>query len=138
MNVQTGRNAVTIDFNKALDILCDAMRGYKVVHRYSSKVQWSFKFEKGARQYDPIDLLYMHLFQTEKAEFHIEYNALKKLGMSSDTVLVLAQLSNGVHRNLKGCLGEHYAGEKTRIRTANRHQIQIRYMGCRCMNSCTE
>jgi hypothetical protein len=88
------------------------MHGYKVVHRYANTVQWSFKFEKGARQYDPVDLLYMHLFQTEKAPFNVEYNELKRFGMTSDTVLVLAQLSNGVHRNLTGWLGEHYAGRK--------------------------
>jgi hypothetical protein len=103
----------TIEFSDALNILCDAMRGYKVIPRYSHRVTWSFKFEKGAKQYDPVDILYMHLFQTEKAaEFHIEYNSLKKLGMSSDTVLVLAQLSNGVHRTIIGTLGEHYGRRK--------------------------
>ena len=123
MLVQTGRNVATIDYTTALNILCDAMAGYKVIHRYSGKVTWSFKFEKGARQYDPVDLLYMHLFQTEKAEFHIEYNALKKLGMSSDTVLVLAQLSNGVYRQLVGSWGEHY--ERRRIEFTERTGINV-------------
>lgn len=114
----------TIEFIDACNILVTAMHPYKVVHRYSHRVPWSFKFEKGAKQYDTVDVLFMHLFQTEKAaEFHIEYNSLKKLGMSSDTVLVLAQLSNGVHKRFIGTLGEHY--ERRRKEFTERTGIRV-------------
>lgn len=108
MHAQTGRKEATISFSKACDILKEAMVGYKIIHRYSHRIEWSFKFEKRARQYCPVDLLYMHLFQMEKAaEFHKEYNALSKL-MSTSDIIVLAQLSNGVFRKFQGTYREHY------------------------------
>jgi hypothetical protein len=124
MNVQTARNGVTIEFSEACDLLVKAMDGYKVIPRYSHRIPWSFKFEKGTKQYDPIDLLYMYLFQKEKpAMFHWEYNELHRIGMSIDTILVLAQLSNGVHRRLIGALGEHY--ERRRIEFTSRTGIKV-------------
>jgi hypothetical protein len=116
--------AEKINFTAALNILCDAMRGYKVIPRYSHRIPWSFKFEKGTKQYDPIDVLYMHLFQTKKAEaFHTEYNSLCKVGMTADTVIVLAQLSNGVFKKVRGPLREHY--ERRRAEFESRTGIKV-------------
>jgi len=95
----------SITFERACLELADAVRDgkFKVIHRYAPHVSWSFKFEKGIKIYDPIDVLYLYTFQTERLkEFHLMFNELRKHGFETRTLLYLLQLSNGLWKIMQG------------------------------------
>jgi len=104
-----------ITFERACFELADAVRDgkYKVIHRYANSVPWSFKFEKGVKIYDPIEVLYLHTFQTERPrEFHIMFNSLVKQGFQIQSLLYLLQLSNGLWKIMQGVERLRYLNAK--------------------------
>jgi hypothetical protein len=87
----------------------------QVIHRYSNSIPWSFKFERRSKQYDPVDILYMSVFQTQSAPFNIEVAKLVNQGYDLDTLITLAQLSNGVWKRTQGTLRERYITAKIKF-----------------------
>lgn len=82
-------------FVEACELIRDIVstHKYRVVHRYRYDIPWSFKFEKGARQYDTIDILYMHhLGKPKPMPMH---GMIPSLRLSVSDGICLFQLSNG-------------------------------------------
>ena len=84
-----------MDFNQACELIRDivANHKYKVIHRYRYDIPWSFKFEKRAVQYDPIDLLYMH--HLDKPKPIAIHTMISQLNLRMSDAVCLFQLSNG-------------------------------------------
>jgi hypothetical protein len=107
--------APKIEFVEACNTLSVAMLNYKVIHRYALNIPWSFKFEKRAKQYDPVEILYMHVFETSTLPaYHISFNKLVKKGYPIATLLILMQLSNGVWKRF---IGNEYATHRDTFQT---------------------
>lgn len=77
-------------FIQACEIIRDIKHNYKVIHRYRFDIPWSFKFELKSKQYDPYDILCLHLINKT-----LPPQAHKQIGLSVSDLLPLIQLSNG-------------------------------------------
>ena len=73
--------------------------GYKVILRYRPN-QRAFRFEKGANQYDAIDIVWMHLHHASKPkQVHEMYS---KIELSIPDSLALINLASGAAKQMKG------------------------------------
>ena len=66
---------------------------YRVVPRYRTDQQWSFKFEHKAKQYDALDILFMHVTGESKPQpIHKQYN---RIGLTIKDALAFHNLASG-------------------------------------------
>ncbi len=70
---------------------------YKLIYKYRVDIPFVFKFERSCKLYDPIDIIYMHVFDRNKPDKI--HGMIPRLRISTSNAVILFQLSSGVYKN---------------------------------------
>ena len=83
-------------FTEACERIKNRPPEYRVILRYRNDIKWAFKFEKGVKQLDAIELLYLLTEGEEKFKlYHLFESRWNKLKMSTRNKTILHNLAHG-------------------------------------------